>query len=1340
MHVLHGYQVKGSAHALLRQAERAKDEGRLVPSAKYYYRYLGLRPRDADARAAYGLLLEQLAQTGKARLQALLVLEEVLRQQPGRSELRRHLVQSAMRLGRFGDAKEHLVILLQPGPSPDGELEHLLGECEEGRGAYAQAVSWFQKAIMRGRQRTESYVRLAGLLRARPELAPRLGRQPPEMVGLLASSTCLTFPAALPWAALVGSSRRSGPNPADDVMDALVAANPRSFQSYLIRARYRKQHHLAGAAQDLSRARTLGPRKPEVLLVSSAWALAEGRAAEARKHLKIGLKLYPGNVDMYIYMARLELQGGQPREARDILRRCLAATRAKAQELWTLADLFLDADQPAEARSLITRLRQAGFPPERLDFLEARMEMQNGEWFRASQILERIRPLLASSTDLTKQGDFLLGQCYAEIGNPDQRLAAFRHAVSTDPTWVPGRLGLAEALATVGRQEEALQHYWQLSRLSLEGQVGLARLLMVRNLGLPPADRRSNERWEELDRVLDEASRTRATPVEVALLQAESLLARDRPREAQEVLEGARSDQPARVEPWVALAHLAHISGGLEEALGVLDRAQKRIGDTVPMRLARAQFWVKHPGKKAKAALAKLENHDGRLGPKDRLRLWQGLAEAYMQIDQPGDAERLWERVAERRPGDIHCRLVLFDLALAANRDGKVKRLLGDLKRLEGESGTLWRYGEAARLVERARRGDERAVTAARPLVAEVARRRPQWSRAALLEAEMENLEGNSDQAILHYQRALDLGERQPAVIRQLVHLYGERGRYLEANQLIRKMIQEGGEISSLGRLAAEVSVRTRDFKGALELAKQAVPADSRRYEDHLWLAQIQWASKDLSGAEKELRRAVRLAGRTPLAWVALLEFLAGTSQKAKAEAALEEVRKKLAPPQALLAVARGREALGQTGLAEKAYQEALAARPHGAEFLLAAAAFYLRANQPQRAEPLLRSLASLSTASSRDRIWARRQLAVVWARTGNYQRRLEALALVENNLKSATHSLEDQRAKVVVLAVLPGRQREALALLEKLGTRMVLSADDQFLQARLFEATGQWSRARDKMLDLLAREKGRPGYPNFLAHFVASFLARGESGEAQLWLAKLEELEPETLRTLSLKAQVLAGNRQMDEALEVCDQAGKTVSAKRVAPIRIEALRTGPASPEHRRRVEKWLRAALDQNPRSPVLQLSLANLKDLTGQSQEAGALYRKVLESDSGNLVALNNWAWLLALKEGRGSEALKLVNRAIALAGPEPGLLDTRAVIYLALGRNDEAIEDLDQILRDAPNPAAYFHLALARRAQKDPVAARQAYLKARKEGLKENDLHPLELAAYRKLAKKTGARN
>src|SRR5207249_1534002 len=107
---------------------------------------------------------------------------------------------------------------------------------------------------------------------------------------------------------------------------------------------------------------------------------------------------------------------------------------------------------------------------------------------------------------------------------------------------------------------------------------------------------------------------------------------------------------------------------------------------------------------------------------------------------------------------------------------------------IEGEDGSLWRYGEAALLIRQAQDGDTPDLDDARALLAEVARRRPAWSRVPLLEATLAEVTGDAEEAIKSYQAAIDRGERQPGIVRRVVHLLFERRRYVEADQVIRKL------------------------------------------------------------------------------------------------------------------------------------------------------------------------------------------------------------------------------------------------------------------------------------------------------------------------------------------------------------------------------------------------------------------------------------------------------------------------------------------------------------------------------------------------------------------------
>jgi tetratricopeptide (TPR) repeat protein len=134
----------------------------------------------------------------------------------------------------------------------------------------------------------------------------------------------------------------------------------------------------------------------------------------------------------------------------------------------------------------------------------------------------------------------------------------------------------------------------------------------------------------------------------------------------------------------------------------------------------------------------------------------------------------------------------------------------------------------------------------------------------------------------------------------------------------------------------------------------------------------------------------------------------------------------------------------------------------------------------------------------------------------------------------------------------------------------------------------------------------------------------------------------------------------------------------------------------------------------------------------------LYRKVLQASSENLEALNNLAWLLAFEGGKDREALELIDRAIEIAGSHPSLLDTRAVVYLQMGKPEQAIGDLREALTLNPQkPLLYVHLARAHQMSHRQEEARKALQRAVELGMKPESIDPLEQPAMNGLRQELG---
>jgi Tfp pilus assembly protein PilF len=134
------------------------------------------------------------------------------------------------------------------------------------------------------------------------------------------------------------------------------------------------------------------------------------------------------------------------------------------------------------------------------------------------------------------------------------------------------------------------------------------------------------------------------------------------------------------------------------------------------------------------------------------------------------------------------------------------------------------------------------------------------------------------------------------------------------------------------------------------------------------------------------------------------------------------------------------------------------------------------------------------------------------------------------------------------------------------------------------------------------------------------------------------------------------------------------------------------------------------------------------------KAAAEYETVLAADPRNVVALNNYAWILAAEPKTAEQAMELVNRATREVGLTGDLLDTRARVRITLKQYEQAERDLNDAIRLEPTALRWFHLAVSRLGQSPPKAddAARAFLEAKRRGLDSRGIHPADLPTYKVL--------
>jgi tetratricopeptide (TPR) repeat protein len=224
------------------------------------------------------------------------------------------------------------------------------------------------------------------------------------------------------------------------------------------------------------------------------------------------------------------------------------------------------------------------------------------------------------------------------------------------------------------------------------------------------------------------------------------------------------------------------------------------------------------------------------------------------------------------------------------------------------------------------------------------------------------------------------------------------------------------------------------------------------------------------------------------------------------------------------------------------------------------------------------------------------------------------------------------------------------------------------------------------------------------------------------------------------VRASFLARRNRIDEALDLCEAAAQSCPPYSVAQVSVGVVRVGKPSREQISRVEERLMSAINkaEPTLAAALSISLADLRDSQERYADAKAIYRRLLEQNDRNIVALNNLAWLVSFDSVERETALSLINRAIQLVGPVPDLLDTRAVIQLNRDKPREAIADLEDALKEVAKAAIWYHLAVAQLKIGDKVAAADSFRKAEEAGFDPKSLHSLERTSYERLLKQMPA--
>ena len=539
---------------------------------------------------------------------------------------------------------------------------------------------------------------------------------------------------------------------ADATIKEMVTKNPTAGRAYIFRWRYDREFAPAPDAGDLKKALELAPDDPEVLFTAGVASEEKQDSELARAYYRKGIKLDPKITAFALNLARLESREGHLDLAESVLRQADQASPS-LDAAFELAETLIaqnKIDGKDEAASYIARLRDAGLGDTLVRYLEAHVLYQSKKWAEAIPKIEMAQAVLKSVPRVAVPLNLMLAECYRHVGSDEQRLNALRQAAAEgDRAPESVRIEFARALVKAGKLDPALLVLLPLVDRKPEVRLDVVPLF-IQKASRPPRDPRN---WQEAEWHLRAAEK--ALPGAVAaltFLKVDMLVAQDRLDEARELLVSALGKDSRNLRYRLALARLSQRQGKGPAALQIVDQAEKDLGPSLDIQLARLDHWGLERGATARAAVAKLGRRPASKSPAaERLAFLDRLAMTEIRLREPSLARQHFGELAGLEPGQYPspARSCSTWPSKPVTEDARRRRSRepGSQDRRR-QRNLLAIRAQATLVIDTVRRGiTSHDLEEARELAAEIAERQPNWWAGPSLKGELAELAGSPDQA-----------------------------------------------------------------------------------------------------------------------------------------------------------------------------------------------------------------------------------------------------------------------------------------------------------------------------------------------------------------------------------------------------------------------------------------------------------------------------------------------------------------------------------------------------------------------------------------------------------------
>jgi putative PEP-CTERM system TPR-repeat lipoprotein len=547
----------------------------------------------------------------------------------------------------------------------------------------------------------------------------------------------------------------------------------------------------------------------------------------------------------------------------------------------------------------------------------------------------------------------------------------------------------------------------------------------------------------------------------------------------------------------------------------------------------------------------------------------------------------------------------------------------------------------------------------------------------------------------------------------------------LDAAATLAPLIKDGAQDAQLLALAGEAAMQARDFaKASLYFEKAAaLSPDAAVLHTSLGLARLGMGDKEKAIAE--LERATTLDPKSESAGAALVRTELGLKQVDKAVGAVKTLVAAKPESSAVHNLAGGVYlAKGDRAAARASFEKAASLEPtlfapvmnlaqmdmddkkpdaarqrlvafldkdkKNSNAMGALAALELNQKRPQEATVWLEK----ANAENPEAIGPATQLANHYLRTNQAAK---ALTLIRK-LQTANPANADLLDLLGQIQLANNDQAGALETYSKLVNVVPKSAAAQFRLASVHMKLKNEPAAAEDLKKALAID------PNFMQAKLGQVdlaMAKGDSDQALVLARQIQKAQDKSPVGYLLEGDILSSQKKPALAIRPYEQAFAIGKTPQLLAKVANAMKAAGQGKQADLRLAQWQK----DHPSDTFVASYNAQASLDAKQYKQAIVQFEAISKREPGNAVVLNNLAW--AYLEEKDARALPTAERALQLAGENPGILDTLGWILVEQGNTSRGIPLLQKAVSAAPASSEIrYHLALGLNKSGDKANARK----------------------------------